>query len=142
MSYIKFPKNKEVENDDFVLRVAIMNYHVSGDYINPELFLLRARKDKKDEESISIVVEKELTISTNLKEAAINSVPTPPSNPERTVFRLNAGELRDLLVGVTHTPSKSNKAHGSLHGFFNFSKAEAMTKLAEEVFETVKSEKK
>lgn len=133
MSYIKFPKNKEVENEDYVLRVAIKNLHVSGDYVNPELYLLRARKDKKDEESISVVIEKELTITSNLKDDAINSVPPPPNNPERTVFRLNAGELRKLLVGVTHTPSKHNDAHGSLHGYLNLTKAELIKGLSVEV---------
>ncbi|MDR0801229.1 hypothetical protein [Fluviicola sp.] len=146
MSYIKFPKNKEVENEDYVLRVAIKNLHVSGGYVSPELYLLRARKDKKDEESISVLIEKQLAITSNLKDDAINSVPPPPNNhPERTVFKLNAGELRELLVGVTHTPSKNNDAHGSLHGYFNLIKAEAIKEIAVEVdavVEVNKSEKK
>lgn len=145
MSYIKSPKNKEVENEDYVLRVAIKNLHVSGNYVNPELYLLRARKDKKDEESISVIIEKQLVITSNLKDDAINSVPPPPSNPERTVFKLNAGNLRELLVGVTHTPTKGNSAHGSLHGYLNLTKAGLIKEIAVEVGEVVevdKSEKK
>lgn len=133
MSYLNPPKNKEIFNEEYVIRVAINNLHIYHGIINPELFLLRKRKDK-DEESLSVVVEKELESSENIRELALKAVPLPKSNPniERTAIRLNVGELRKLLIGVSHSPSRNN-SHGSLHGYFDISKSNSIIEISEEL---------
>lgn len=63
-SYISPPKNVEIFNEDYVLRLAIENLHYYGDIVSHELFLLRKGTDAKkkrprpDEEALSVIVEK------------------------------------------------------------------------------------
>jgi hypothetical protein len=126
--YISPPDNVEIENDDHVLRVAIEHLHYYEGIINHELFLLRKGKGSRpDENAISVVVEKLIDDQDNITKSALELVPISSTAVNRRVFRLRAGDIRNILVGVTHTPTKKMKEHGSLHGYFDIAKA---TKLA------------
>lgn len=135
-NYINNPSNVEIFDEDYVLRIALKKYHFSNGYILPNIFLLR---EKKNENSLSVVVEKTLDSSEDVVLSALRAVPPPPSNYsiERVVLKIKAGDLRKLLIGVSHSPSNNNPSHGSLHGYFNINKAHKIKKIAVELKEEI-----
>jgi len=131
--YMLPPENVEIQNNEFVLRSVIKKYHIDEENnAKIEAFLLRREigRLKKQEKSLSVVVE---SLEKRSHDEIIIDIPLPF---EMALCRLKAKEIRELLLGVCHSPNDTNLSHGSLCGFFDKKKALELCKISNIIHKT------